>query len=76
MTADWLVAPDPGDPRGTDYLRVVIARRVDVDAVDVWALALQLGAGRDDADVHRHIGVRLANGWSLTDIEHTLRVLG
>jgi glycosyltransferase involved in cell wall biosynthesis len=31
MTADWLVAPDPGDPRGTDYLRVVIARRVDVE---------------------------------------------
>jgi hypothetical protein len=35
-----------------------------------------MGAHRDDTDLHHDIGLRLASGWSLTDIEHSLRFLG
>ena len=76
VNPEWPSPPEAGEARGRTYLAEVLGVRSDVEAADVWALALRMSEHRDEDDVHRDLGLRLASGWSLDDIEYSLRVLG
>ena len=57
------------------FLDQVVDRRADVTRPDVWMLASRLSAGGDEAEVLHEIGVRLAEGWSLDDVERAVRIV-
>jgi hypothetical protein len=49
------------------------ANRSTARATPLWTVVSRFGSDRDD--VRREVGVRLAAGWSLDDIEHSVRAI-
>ena len=51
------------------------AMAVDVDDDAIWSLAARLSVANDPNDELRDIGVRMAAGWTLADIDHEVAIL-